>query len=148
MISPNYNSAKVKVPHKDLDVYIGQKVKFRRSMLGVSQDKLGSCLGITFQQIQKYEKGTNRVSASMLYNIASILNVDIAYFVEGFDERKTLHDDNTPAYDVDFSKRKESKETADLLKSYYKIVDPTMRKKIFDIVKTFAAANSKKADIV
>lgn len=147
-MSPDYNLTKVKVSHKDLDVHIGQKVKFRRSMLGISQDKLGSYLGVTFQQIQKYEKGTNRVSASMLYNIANILNVDMQYFVDEFNINKALHDGSVPTYDAEFSKKKETKETVDLLKAYYKITDPTIRKKVLEIVKTFAKINSKKIDIV
>ena len=64
---------------KSLDEYIGQRLKARRTMMGISQTKLGESLGVTFQQIQKYEKGVNRISASMLYNISVILGVDFSY---------------------------------------------------------------------
>jgi len=142
----DYSFTKEKIPHKDLDVYIGKKIKFRRSTLGISQDKLGSYLGVTFQQIQKYEKGVNRVSVSMLYSIAKMLNVDLEYFVEGFDAGNILREDGHPIYDTGFSKKKESKETADLLRWYYKIVDPLIKKKILEIVKIFASMHSKKPD--
>ncbi|MDR1334260.1 MAG: helix-turn-helix domain-containing protein, partial [Holosporaceae bacterium] len=70
-----YSDTNKKSPCGDLDVYIGKRVKSRRSLLGISQEKLGSSLGITFQQIQKYEKGVNRISASSLYNIANALSI-------------------------------------------------------------------------
>ena len=140
-MSSDYNLTKSRNSNKDLDAYIGSKVKCRRSMLGISQDKLGSHLGITFQQVQKYEKGANRVSASMLYHIADMLNVDFAFFINGFEQSKSLHDCNTaPTYDIDASKRKES---ADLLKAYYKINDQSTRKKILKLVKAFSSAEKK-----
>ncbi len=142
-MSLDYNLTKVKVSHKDLDVHIGQKVKFRRSMLGISQDKLGSYLGVTFQQVQKYEKGTNRISASMLYNIANMLNVDMKYFVDDFYINKVLHDGSVPTYDVDFSKKKETKETVDLLKAYYKITDPYNKEKSFRNCENFCDCKFK-----
>ena len=139
----DYSFPKERVSYKDLDAHVGQKIKFRRSTLSMSQDKLGSCLGITFQQIQKYEKGVNRVSFSMLYNIAKILKVGMEYFVEGYNNAgKVLHDDNTLTYDIKSSKKKESKESSDLLRAYYKITNHVVRKKVLDIVKTFAKESS------
>ncbi|GHU19441.1 transcriptional regulator [Alphaproteobacteria bacterium] len=135
IMSSDYGVDKMKNSSKDLDVYIGSKIKFRRSMLSISQDKLGSHLGVTFQQIQKYEKGSNRVSASMLYHIADFLDVNIAYFTDGFENAtKALHEDSSNAYDVDVSKKKES---IDLLKAYYKITNPVVRRKVLDLVKAF-----------
>ena len=66
-----------------IDVHVGSRVRFRRMLLGMSQEKLGEKLGLTFQQIQKYEKGINRVAAGRLYNIAQALGVDVGYFFEG-----------------------------------------------------------------
>ena len=83
-----YNTEKIKKNNKNLDAFIGEKLKRRRLFLGMSQDKLASHLGITFQQIQKYEKGVNRISASMLYTMANILSVDLQYFVDGYFENK------------------------------------------------------------
>jgi transcriptional regulator with XRE-family HTH domain len=65
-----------------IDIHVGSRIRLRRTMLGMSQEKLGESLGITFQQIQKYEKGTNRVGASRLQNIAGILNVPVSFFFE------------------------------------------------------------------
>ena len=65
-----------------IDIHVGSRIRLRRTMLGMSQEKLGESLGITFQQIQKYEKGTNRVGASRLQNISSILNVPVAFFLK------------------------------------------------------------------
>src|ERR1051325_9669588 len=65
-----------------IDIHVGSRIRLRRTMLGMSQEKLGESLGITFQQIQKYEKGTNRVGASRLQNISSILNVPVSFFFE------------------------------------------------------------------
>ncbi len=63
-----------------IDIHVGSRIRLRRTMLGMSQEKLGESLGITFQQIQKYEKGTNRVGASRLQNISAILNVPVSFF--------------------------------------------------------------------
>lgn len=65
-----------------IDIHVGSRIRLRRTMLGMSQEKLGESLGITFQQIQKYEKGTNRVGASRLQNISQILNVPVSFFFE------------------------------------------------------------------
>jgi transcriptional regulator with XRE-family HTH domain len=135
-MSLDYNIDKIKKVSKNLDAFIGNKIKFRRSMLSISQDKLGSYLGVTFQQIQKYEKGANRVSASMLYRIANFLDVNMSFFTDGFDNpSKILNDENHPIYNIDISKKKES---IDLLKAYYKIKDPSVRKKILKLIKTFS----------
>ena len=136
----NYDIMKSKNANKNLDVYIGNRVKFRRTMLGISQDKLGTSLGITFQQIQKYEKGVNRISASTLYSIANVLGVDFSYFVEGYDNSSELHDDNSPTYEADNTKKKE---TSELLRAYYKISDSGLRKKILDFVKGLSSSVKK-----
>lgn len=71
-----------KIPNA-IDVHVGSRIRLRRTMLGMSQEKLGDGLGLTFQQVQKYEKGTNRVGASRLQHIAELLNVPIPFFFEG-----------------------------------------------------------------
>ena len=68
--------------HQPVDVHVGQRIKGRRLILGISQERLGEALGITFQQVQKYEKGVNRVSASRLFSIAKALDVPVSYFFE------------------------------------------------------------------
>nr|WP_321463960.1 helix-turn-helix transcriptional regulator [uncultured Cohaesibacter sp.] len=76
----------------EYDVYVGARVRMARSMAGISQEKLGEHLGITFQQVQKYEKGTNRISASKLVEIGHALNKPISWFFEGI-ERKSKNED-------------------------------------------------------
>lgn len=136
----NYDIFKAKSANRSLDMFIGSKVKFRRTMLGISQDRLGSSLGITFQQIQKYEKGVNRISASTLYGISNILGCDFSYWVEGYDDAASVHDESTPTYEFDSSKKKE---TAELLKAYYKISDPALRKRVLDFIKGLSSSVKK-----
>ncbi|GHU13273.1 transcriptional regulator [Alphaproteobacteria bacterium] len=139
-MSSDYSIDRAKNSSKNLDAYIGNKIKFRRSLLGISQDKLGTHLGVTFQQIQKYEKGTNRVSASMLYNIANFLDVNISFFTDDFENStKTLNEDSSNAYNVDISKKKES---IDLLRVYYKISDASVRKRILELMKAVAVSET------
>jgi transcriptional regulator with XRE-family HTH domain len=76
----------------DLDRHIGLRLKMRRILCGLSQDDLSKELGITFQQVQKYEKAMNRISASRLYDIAKILKTTLEYFYEGYEEAETLHE--------------------------------------------------------
>ena len=137
-MAPNYNTDKVRKFNKSLDAFIGEKVKQCRIALGMSQDKLGSYLGITFQQVQKYEKGINRISASML-------NVEIQYFIEGFNNNNhtnSLKEESSPIYEVDMRNKKES---LDLLKAYYSISDLSVRKKVLELVKAFSHSSKKKS---
>lgn len=144
-MTPNYNTDKVKRFNKSLDAFIGERVKARRLDLGMSQDKLGTCLGITFQQVQKYEKGVNRISASMLYTIATVLGVKVNYFINGFnnddDRANSLKESSSPVYAVDTRNKRES---LDLLKAYYAIPDLSVRKKVLALVKTFSHSSKKK----
>jgi transcriptional regulator with XRE-family HTH domain len=92
-----------------IDVHVGSRIRLRRNMLGLSQEKLGESLGITFQQIQKYEKGTNRVGASRLQAISSILTVPVAFFFEDAPgsnptSQAGFAEDNEATYVVDFLK--------------------------------------------
>ncbi|MDQ0455252.1 helix-turn-helix domain-containing protein [Rhizobium paknamense] len=125
-----------------IDIHVGSRIRLRRTMLGMSQEKLGESLGITFQQIQKYEKGTNRVGASRLQNISSILNVPVSFFFEdapgehaangagGFSEAASSN------YVVDFLS---SSEGLQLNRSFVKITDPKVRRRVVDLVKALAA---------
>ncbi|UUP17789.1 helix-turn-helix domain-containing protein [Nitratireductor thuwali] len=123
-----------------IDIHVGSRIRLRRNMLGVSQEKLGDSLGITFQQIQKYEKGTNRVGASRLQAIASILNAPVSFFFEGAPGEDGLpapglQEDGT-AYVADFLN---SSEGIQLNRAFVKISDPKVRRKILDLVKALAA---------
>lgn len=125
-----------------IDIHVGSRIRLRRNMLGFSQEKLGENLGITFQQIQKYEKGTNRVGASRLQAISSILNVPVAFFFEdapGVANNSTqdgFAEDKETGYVVDFLN---SNEGVQLTRAFTKISDPKVRRKIIDLVKSLSA---------
>ncbi|MCR4268736.1 helix-turn-helix domain-containing protein [Nitratireductor sp. ZSWI3] len=123
-----------------IDIHVGGRIRLRRNMLGMSQEKLGESLGITFQQIQKYEKGTNRVGASRLQAIASVLSAPVSFFFEGAPGEDT---ESAPgmaeegaAYVVDFLN---SSEGIQLNRAFVKVGDPKVRRRIIDLVKALAA---------
>lgn len=123
-----------------IDVHVGSRIRLRRNMLGLSQEKLGENLGITFQQIQKYEKGTNRVGASRLQAISSILSVPVAFFFEDAPEQSGLQnsgfaEENEATYVVDFL---HTSEGVQLTRYFTKITDPKIRRKLIELVKTLA----------
>ncbi len=123
-----------------IDIHVGSRIRLRRMMLGMSQEKLGEHLGITFQQIQKYEKGTNRVGASRLQHIATVLKVPVSFFFEdapGTPEEaaKGFAEGKPAGYVVDFLS---SSEGLALNKSFVQIKDPKVRKRIVDLVKSLA----------
>lgn len=125
-----------------IDIHVGSRIRLRRTMLGMSQEKLGEALGITFQQIQKYEKGTNRVGASRLQNISSILNVPVSFFFEdapGSDSgapQPGMAEAASTNYVVDFLS---SSEGLHLNRAFVKIQDQKVRRKVIDLVKALAA---------
>ena len=124
-----------------IDIHVGSRIRLRRTMLGVSQEKLGESLGITFQQIQKYEKGTNRVGASRLQNISAILNVPVSFFFEDAPGAEPASasgsaEASSSNYVVDFLS---SSEGLQLNRAFVKINDPKVRRRIVDLVKALAA---------
>ena len=132
-MAKKYSSA-----HPDpIDKHVGANIRRLRTFMGMSQEKMAEHLGITFQQIQKYENGTNRVGASRLYNIAHILNTSVDRFFDGLEgktsELKAAEDKEDMNADL-LSKR----ESINLLRNYYAIEDENVRKKIQDMIKSFA----------
>ncbi len=123
-----------------IDIHVGSRIRLRRTMLGMSQEKLGESLGITFQQIQKYEKGTNRVGASRLQNISTILNVPVSFFFEDAPGEggvgSGLAEPSSSNYVVDFLS---SSEGLQLNRAFVKISDAKVRRKLVDLVKALAA---------
>ena len=124
-----------------IDIHVGSRIRLRRNRLGMSQEKLGESLGITFQQIQKYEKGTNRVGASRLQAIASILSVPVSFFFEdapGQDGGPAagFAEDTATSYVVDFLN---SAEGIQLNRAFARIADVRVRRKIIDLVKALAS---------
>ena len=123
-----------------IDIHVGSRVRLRRNMLGMSQEKLGESLGITFQQIQKYEKGTNRVGASRLQAISTILNVPVSFFFEDAPGVPSLTgggmaEAGSTSFVVDFLN---SAEGLQLNRAFAKITDAKIRRKIIDLVKALA----------
>ncbi|MGV1956301.1 helix-turn-helix domain-containing protein [Agrobacterium sp. 22-214-1] len=124
-----------------IDIHVGSRIRLRRTMLGMSQEKLGESLGITFQQIQKYEKGTNRVGASRLQNISAILNVPVSFFFEDAPGDQAggtpgMAEASSSNYVVDFLS---SAEGLQLNRAFVKIADPKVRRRLVDLVKALAA---------
>ncbi len=125
----------------NIDVQIGKKLRQLRNMKGLSQNSLAQESGITFQQVQKYEKGVNRISAARLYDFAKILGTDIVFFFKDLDEKPS---DKKYAFAEDatgaFAKADvfESKETIILVREFYKIKEPSKRKHIIEIIKAMS----------
>ncbi len=126
-----------------IDVHVGSRVRLRRTLLGMSQEKLGEALGLTFQQVQKYERGVNRIGASRLFDLARVLDVPIGFFfddmpdamggnassrarVAGFAESQDGFEDDTL----------HRRETLELVRAYYRITDPAVRKRVFELIKS------------
>lgn len=127
-----------------VDKYVGSRVRMRRIMLGLSQEKLGDALGLTFQQIQKYEKGTNRIGASRLHQIADILQVPVSFMFEGGPASSTgvdgMGEAPSPAYVSDFLATSEG---LALTRAFTKITDAKLRRSIVDLVEQIAATQSQ-----
>jgi transcriptional regulator with XRE-family HTH domain len=119
-----------KVPNP-IDSYVGSRVRMRRMMLGMSQEKLGDALGLTFQQIQKYEKGTNRIGASRLQQISLILQVPVSFFFEGVPGPGGFGEAQSPEYLTNFLA---SSEGLKLAKAFMQVPRPALRRRIIDLI--------------
>lgn len=132
-----------------IDIYVGKRLKSRRLMLGYSQQDLGEAVNVSIQQIQKYERATNRISSSKLYNFAKFLRVPVSYFfandleplhATGFAEEQTPFEwENDNEIDADNASERE---IMILVRSYNEIKDNHVRKKILDLIRTFADSQS------
>jgi transcriptional regulator with XRE-family HTH domain len=126
-----------------IDKHVGSRVRMRRMMLSMSQEKLGNALGLTFQQVQKYEKGTNRIGASRLQQISGILQVPVAFFFEGAPEMPGTHahglaEAPSPAYVSDFLATSDG---LALTKAFMRIPDAKLRRRIVDLVEQIAGGD-------
>jgi transcriptional regulator with XRE-family HTH domain len=148
---PNGNGKIVSaaVPKKQanpIDAQVGNRVRLRRMLVGMSQEKLGECLGLTFQQVQKYEKGVNRIGAGRLYQIAHILGVPISYFYEDVADRTS--DDQAVANDraappvMEFLS---SGEGLQLALAFMRIKEPKVRKRMIELMKSLADGGEEPA---
>jgi transcriptional regulator with XRE-family HTH domain len=124
-----------------VDRFIGARVRMRRILVGMSQEKLGEALGITFQQIQKYEKGTNRISVSRLHQIASVLGAPVGMFYEGAPEAGAgeggsgLRERGAARYETDFLA---SPEGVQLMRAFLRISNTRVRRKLIELAVAFA----------
>jgi len=139
-------SAKVPNP---IDAYVGSRVRTRRLMLGMSQERLAEQIGVTFQQVQKYEKGTNRIGASRLQAIAGVLAVPVAFFFQQ-DNSQPLNTEGLGAINglEDLSDFLTSKEGLNLNKAFMKINDPSVRQSVLTLIKSLASASDSLPDHV
>jgi transcriptional regulator with XRE-family HTH domain len=127
-----------------VDRHVGSRVRMRRMMIGMSQEKLGEALGITFQQIQKYEKGTNRISASRLQQTARVLGVSIEYLYEGAPQAEGeaaagFAEGPSPAYMAELT----TTDGLNLLKAFASIKDPRIRRRIVDLVRALGESKGE-----
>ena len=119
-----------------VDAHVGRRIRLRRTLLGMSQERLAEALGLTFQQVQKYEKGVNRVGASRLFDLARVLEVPIGYFFDDMpdgpkqDPSGLAAAASNPAYEQSVKR-----ETLDLVRAYYAIRDPQVRRRVYDLAK-------------
>ena len=132
-----------------VDVHVGARIRLRRTLLGMSQERLGDALGLTFQQVQKYERGVNRVGASRLFDLSRILDVPINFFYENMPDSTSLGASapNGQASSGGFAEPQDrygndealnKRETLELVRAYYRISDPNVRKRMFDLMKSMA----------
>jgi transcriptional regulator with XRE-family HTH domain len=130
-----------------IDVHVGSRVRLRRTLLGMSQEKLGEAIGLTFQQVQKYERGANRIGSSRLFDLSRVLDVPVSFF---FDDMAPGVSSRSPGRLKGLSEQKQEpferdpmakRETLELVRAYYRITDPQVRKRIFELTKSLANAS-------
>jgi transcriptional regulator with XRE-family HTH domain len=131
-----------------IDVHVGSRIRLRRTLLGMSQERLGESLGLTFQQVQKYERGVNRVGASRLFDLSRVLDVPISFFFDDMPDSLSANfgglpsrrggatESQDPFGDDTLSRR----ETLELVRAYYRITDVSVRKRVFELIKSMGPA--------
>jgi transcriptional regulator with XRE-family HTH domain len=126
-----------------VDAHVGRRIRLRRTLLGLSQERLADALGLTFQQVQKYEKGVNRVGASRLFDLARVLDVPIGYFFDDIPDNQVKRPAEPAAAAAVANVAYEQsvkRETLDLVRAYYAIRDPQIRRRVYDLAKALGDA--------
>lgn len=133
-----------------IDVHVGQRVRQRRTLLGYSQERLADALNLTFQQVQKYERGANRVGAGRLYELANALDVPVTYFFEDLPEAPdgapsgpAMQEAAQRQYDADPMAQRE---TLVLVRAYYNISDPGVRRRLLDLIRSMGKVDDDEID--
>lgn len=127
-----------------VDIHVGARIRLRRMLIGMSQERLGDQLGLTFQQVQKYEKGINRIGASRLHQISGILGVPVTYFFDDMAGENggapgSMEDAGSPTYVLDLI---HSSEGLQLVKNFLEIDNPQVRRRVVDLVKALAGTDT------
>ena len=136
-----------------IDTHVGGRIRLRRTLMGMSQERLGEALGLTFQQVQKYERGVNRVGASRLFDLSRVLDVSISFFFDDMPEPIAgVHGSHhTTRVAGGFADAQDSfgadealnrRETLELVRAYYRITDPAVRKRVFELIKSMGPAEA------
>ncbi len=125
-----------------VDVHVGMRLRQRRTLLGMSQEKLAQAFGVSFQQVQKYERGANRISASRLHLLTKTLDVPISYFFEGLPS--TVHEPTQA--ETDAADQMTSRETLELVRAYYRITDDNVRKRLVDLARALGREDEEEED--
>jgi transcriptional regulator with XRE-family HTH domain len=143
-VSVSEDGVRVPGTPRPVDMHVGKRVRLRRTLLGMSQERLGQAIGLTFQQIQKYERGANRIGASRLFELSRVLDVPVSFFFDDMpDEIKEragqpqggFAENPQATFEPDpLTKR----ETLELVRAYYRINSPQVRKRLFELVKSIA----------
>ena len=135
-----------------VDIHVGKRLRLKRTMLGLSQEAIGNAIGVSFQQIQKYERGINRMGSSRLYEFGRLMHVPISYFFESFENAGAGAEKVYPLGGMAERKQESfvaeqfsSRESVDLLRNYYRISDPAVRKKVSDLIKSMALQDKHSA---
>ncbi len=142
MIEDDRKQSRQKAPNP-VDIEVGARIRTQRRILGMSQSKLAEALGVTFQQVQKYEKGTNRVGASRLQHMATILNVPVSYFFSG--EHTSTSDGALPNPGNEITEFLVTTEGLDLNRAFVRISSGLVRKRVVGLVKSLADADTDAA---
>lgn len=125
---------------QDIDAHVGKRLRLRRTMMGLSQEALARAVGITFQQVQKYEKGTNAMNANRLYEFAKFMQVPISYFFEGLEQAGSAagFSEESATFDHSGAKTVSDRESLEMMKAFKRIKEQTVRKRLADLVRAVA----------
>ena len=134
--STNAAAKKSRAQAKSVDVHVGQRARDKRNERGLSQTEVANALGVTFQQVQKYERGTNRVGASRLYDLAKILGAPVQYFFEGLENQLS-----TPEDDAENIVHLIEPDRVELVEAYYKVSNPQVRRQILSTIRSISFAD-------
>jgi transcriptional regulator with XRE-family HTH domain len=142
-----------------IDAHVGSRIRLRRTLLGMSQERLGESLGLTFQQVQKYERGVNRVGASRLFDLSRVLDVPISFFFDDMPEPLAASyggqaaalgtrrgfgvAEGQDSFGGGGDEAMNRRETLELVRAYYRITDPAVRKRVFELIKSLVPEGSE-----